>query len=491
MRLIFVFLITTLLLLNPDDLGQASPSNLPLNNNRFFQRIQKQVPALMKKHRIAQSDFGLVIKDLSTGHLDYTLNPDARKIPASLTKILVAGAVLDTFPPHHTFKTQLLLNKDRVEKGALYGPLYLKGFGDPSFTSERMWYLVNEFMRENIQQIKGDILVDDSLFDSIRRENGRLPAQTDRAYDAPVGALSFNWNVINVFLRPGQQRGAGLNVYLDPIASPINLVNRGRTGGKRSTATVKSTPLKATSQNSNQINKVTISGRIPLKSREKVFYRKITHPEIWTGENLKAFLKQRGVIVQGHVKRGLVPSHVKVVASSPGATVTHLVSLMMKHSSNFIAEMLTKQLSLSNGAKVGNLTQGLQVIYSHIESLGLEPKDFRISNVAGLSRRNRFQPTALAKLLKIYHSHFQHSYEFVASLPISGQDGTLKSRMKNANVNGKLRAKSGQINGVIGLAGYVQVKTGDTKVFVAIYNGKKENYQVIPFIDDVMLALAL
>lgn len=484
-RWIFIFFLIIIL-----PVADAAKPVFKKVNKQFSHHIHRQVHRLMKQYRISQSQFAFVVKDLFTGHLDYELNAESRKIPASLTKILVAGATLDTFEPQHTFTTQLLI-ADQVKDGILNGPLYFKGLGDPSFTSERMWYLVNEFVRQDIHQIKGDIIVDDMLFDNVYRSSGRLPTQTDRAYDAPIGALSFNWNVVNIFLRPGDKKGDKARVYLDPIATPFQLVAKARTGGKRIKVNVKSYGMKNKSLSNGKTDRIRVSGSIPLEFNEKVFYRKVTHPDLWAGANLKAFLKQRDIQVQGKVQRGKTPIHAQTMASSPGANIALLVNLMMKHSNNFIAEMLTKQLALSDGAKVGNLYEGLQVIKSHIRSLGLDPKDFKISNVAGLSRQNRFNVRSLAQLLQLYHNQFHYSYEFVSSLPVSGQDGTLKSRMKNTNVKGKVRAKSGQINGVIGLAGYIQTKNEGVKVFVAIYNGRKANPTAIQFIDNLMLALTL
>ena len=168
--------------------------------------FKARIEELIKKHRISKSDLSFIVRDLSTSDLEYALHPEASKIPASLTKIIIAGAVLNAFDAGRKFETQLLVN-NKVEKGVLQGPLYLKGLGDPSFTSERMWYLVNELMRSRIHQIQGDIIVDDFLFDSINRDPNRLTA-TDRAYDAHVGALSFNWNVVNVFLNPGKTKNS-------------------------------------------------------------------------------------------------------------------------------------------------------------------------------------------------------------------------------------------------------------------------------------------
>ena len=450
----------------------------------FPSRINK----LIKKHHISKSNLSVVIRNLSTNDLEYALHPEIHRIPASLTKILIAGAILDAFDTGHTFETQLLITNE-IEKGILDGHLYLKGLGDPSFTSERMWYLVNELTRKQVHQVKGDIIVDDFLFDSVGRDPNRL-TPTDRAYDAAIGALSFNWNVVNVFLSPGNTKNARAYVYLDPIAGPIKLVNKAKTKGKRLRVSVKSRPL-SPSTSQGKINEVKISGSIPLSHAEKVYYRKVTYPAIWTGENLKAFLKQRNIKVEGKIRRGQTPPEAQVVATSPGANVAELVRLMMKYSNNFITEMLVKQLALVKGAKVGNLSEGLKAVYSHLGSLGFSSHDFKISNVAGLSRQNHFKAASLVKLLQIYHKQFSHSYEFVSSMPISGEDGTLESRMQDAKVKGRVRAKSGQIDGVIGLAGYLKAENGDVKVFAIIYNGKKSNYKMIQFVDEVMSSLVI
>ena len=280
--------------------------------------FQTHIDKLIKKHRISKSDLSFIIRDLSTDDLEYALHPEASKIPASLTKIIVAGAVLDAFDAGHKFETQLLVN-NKIEAGVLHGPLYLKGFGDPSFTSERMWYLVNELMRRRIHQIQGGIIVDDFLFDAINRDPNRLTA-TDRAYDAHVGALSFNWNVVNVFLSPGKTKNSKAYVYLDPIADPIKLVNKVKTDGSRLRVSVKNMPL-AMIGSQDKINEIKVFGSIPLNHKEKIYYRKITQPAIWTGENLRDFLRQRNIEVQGRIKRDQTPLKAQVVASSPGANI--------------------------------------------------------------------------------------------------------------------------------------------------------------------------
>jgi D-alanyl-D-alanine carboxypeptidase/D-alanyl-D-alanine-endopeptidase (penicillin-binding protein 4) len=131
-------------------------------------------------------------------------NGEKKVIPASVTKLITAASALSHFPPGTKFKTSIWSNA-RVENGVLKGNLWLKGGGDPGFVSENMWYLVNIFTRNQISKVEGKIIVDDSLFDTVRFDPSREDYRVDRAYDAPTGAMSFNWNSVNVFVKPRLQ----------------------------------------------------------------------------------------------------------------------------------------------------------------------------------------------------------------------------------------------------------------------------------------------
>src|SRR5690606_2416139 len=127
------------------------------------------------------------------------------------------AGVLQVFTPGSKFETHLMSDAV-IKNGVLEGNLYFKGGGDPSFVSEKMWYLVNEFTRNRVKEISGQVIVDDSLFDTERFDLGRDPNRVNRAYDSPIGAASFNWNAVNVFIRPGDKPGAPALVVADPVS---------------------------------------------------------------------------------------------------------------------------------------------------------------------------------------------------------------------------------------------------------------------------------
>ena len=415
------------------------------------QDLEKSIDNILEQHSIKKKNIGIVVLD-NSGKALYNLNGDQFKIPASLTKIPVAGAVLDYFSPNHTFSTNLFIDKKPVD-GVLSGNLYIKGDGDPSFTSERMWYLVNEFTRQGIKKVEGDIIVDDYIFDEKYVDPGRSTPRVSRAYDSLTFGLSFNWNSLNVFVTPSELGKQAL-VSIDPYNSHLKVSNKTKTSKKASRVSA-----------SFSKDQVTVRGNVGIKSKEKAYYAPVKD-NLWGGQNLKLFLSQRGISVDGGVKRGKI-KNATIVATSPSATIGELVKMMMKFSNNFISEMLVKHLSLKVGAKRGNIAQGIEAIGSHINKnfKNLSANDFVIESVSGLSHKNSFKPMSLARLLFAY-KNLKYNHEFMSALPIGGLDGTLKNRKMSQNV----RAKTGQLNNVYAIAGYV---SESDLVFVMIYNGNK------------------
>lgn len=409
------------------------------------------------------------------------LNSTSRMIPASISKLATASAVLDAFPPGTKFKTQLFA-ASAAGNGKLKGNLYLKGGGDPSFVSENMWFLVNHFLRTGIKTIDGDIIVDDSLFDAIRFDGSRENARVDRAYDAPVGAMSFNWNSVNIYVRPGIVGQAG-KVFLDPENGYTRLVNK--------TATVAGGGQKISV--SRKVDKdgretFTVSGSVGVSHKEVVIFKNIQNPDLWSGENLKSFLAQRDVIVTGTVRRGSIPPGAILLAESESKPIEQMVADMNKFSNNYVAEMLTKNLSRAEGG-IGTLKKGVDLINRHLLGLGLEASEYDFQNPSGLTRDNRFSAKSMWKVLHHLRDDFRVQPEFLSSLPIAGIDGTLKRRMAGTAAERWVRAKTGLLTGVTTLAGYAAKDDGRVFTFVFIHNGGRDESRLRRLFDDWLITL--
>lgn len=430
------------------------------------ENLNLRLEKIINNSGLSKSDLGISVQ-LQSGEGAYQWNGDKKMSPASLSKIPTAITALEVLSPTHEFSTQIWMSGD-LKDGNINGNLILKGLGEPALVSERMWYLVNAFLRNEVKSVSGDIIVDESYFDSVRSDKDRLPPSEGRAFDAPISALSFNWNSVNVFVRPGKKVGDPAKIFIDPTNDYIvEVTNHTKTtSGGETTIEVK--PTQVIKNGEVLGDKLVVSGAIALHSKEIVKYRSISEPDIWTGSNFKEFLRQRGVTVRGRVKKGKLPTGATLLVDDAGENLRSAIVDMMKFSNNFIAEMLTKTLSFQSGAASGNMEQGIQIIMRTMEKAGLGKGDFGFASPSGLSRINQMTPNQLVKLLK-YAANSPYAPEFWSSLPIAGKDGTIKSRMKSLPV----RAKTGLLTGVSGLSGMVQRPEGSPYLFAFIYNGGK------------------
>ena len=163
------------------------------------------------------------------------------------------------------------------------------------------------------------------------------------------------------------------------------------------------------------------------------------------------------------------------LAVAPSKNLNEIVSDMLKFSNNFVAEMLAKNLAAETTKSSAHMKDGIEELKKYLDSLGIKRKDYVLENVSGLTRENQFTPTQLALVLEKIKNDFLIFPEFSSGLPIAGVDGTLKNRFKSkAESEGRqalVRAKTGYLDGVVGLAGYVGRKNKSPLIFVFMFNG--------------------
>lgn len=459
-------------------------SILTNNVTVFANELGKRIEKVVTQSKVPKGDLSLMITNIvdQKSETIFELNAKEKKIPASITKLATAAATIDQFPAGHKFKTVLAIEADKIDSEGTYrGDLYLKGGGDPSFVSENMWFLVNQFERNQIKKITGSIVVDDFLFDSVRFDESRQENRVDRAYDAPVGAMSFNWNSINIFVRPDPANKKP-KVFIDPDVGVFTVDNRAQQNdGEKSEIYVE-----------RKGAQVVVSGTIGKKSKEFVAYKNVEDPSDWSGQNLKLFLKQRNIIVEGGVKPGAMSKTAKIVSEYESKPIEGILADMNKFSNNYVAEMLTKNLSLNgdtSGATTGSLKKGMVKINDYLARVGVTKDQYFLTNPSGLTRDNKMSARAFIQLLEVIHKDFKIFPEFLISLPISGVDGTLKKRMKNEPAERWVRAKTGYLTGVVSLAGYAGRADGQVFQFAFIFNGGTDETRIRNFFDKILNTL--
>ena len=451
-----------------DGLGEAG-----LSDSDAAKKLREKLKQIISSAKIDSSGLGVWVGRSADQGIETYFEHNANQtfIPASLSKLPTLATVLHELRPGFKFKTLLLADAE-ISDRRLLGPIYLRGGGDPSFVSEDMWLLVNDLSHTGINEIEGDIIVDDSRFDRVRFGPDRQKERVDRAFDAPIGAMSMNWNSVNVYVRPGQKVGDKLKVSVD-ISSPyLHLRNETKTAASGHGQNVS---VERQTDQKTGVEEVIVRGSMGLGVSETVIYKSITAPDLFSGYNLAEFLKQRGIVVKGSVRNGVAPASAKILATFEGKPLAQIVADMAKWSNNFVAEMLVKNLSAEAGDAPGTMESGIGHVRTYLETIGLKKGQYEFVNAAGFTRENKLSPSQLGRLLETAHNDFTAFPEFLSALPIAGVDGTLHKRMIGTPAERWVRAKTGLLNGVAGLAGFAGRANGSILSFAFIYNGAHDD----------------
>jgi D-alanyl-D-alanine carboxypeptidase/D-alanyl-D-alanine-endopeptidase (penicillin-binding protein 4) len=403
---------------------------------------------------------GLLVTDVETGEVLFQRDPDALLNPASNVKLVTTAAVLARLGPDFRFDTELYVDGDG--RGAR--TLYVKGKGDPSLVTERLWAIAGELAHLGLGRI-GDVVVDDSYFEGERVGPGFDQEEGDKSYLAPTGAASLNWNTIAVNVAPGDRRGARARVELEPASDLFQVDVRATTSapGSRRRVTVSSTP-------SGARQRIVVDGRVPQGSRIQVVWRRIDNPPLYLGHTLRRLLEQRGVKVAGKVRTGAVPAGARLVHVAQSESLAEIVRRLNKTSNNFVAEQLLETLGAETRGAPGSWAKGVEAVGDFLADLGVPRGAYVMKNGSGLNDANRFSARQLVTVLRAMWSRFPLHAEYVVSLPVAGRDGTIRYRMEGSEAEGRLRAKTGTLEGVTSLSGYVQTAAKRTYAFAFLVN---------------------
>ncbi len=402
------------------------------------------------------------VVDAKTGKVLYAYNERAPLKPASVMKLLTSYTALRELGPEYRFKTRVLA---RGLAGSRAAALYIVGGGDPSFTTEQLWMLVRAMHRRGLKEV-GDLFLDPSLFAV------SVPPSGARAFEAGSGALAFNFNSLGFEVCPGVRPGVPATVVSEPWEFPLLI--RGMITTEAGTASrVAIDPLEG--GGCGAIPAFQVSGAIGAASGCLTWYRSVRCPHDYLSRVLAAQLGLIGIRVTGESGiRQAPPDALEVyVHSSPA--LSRIVEDMNHYSSNFTAEQLA--FALDKTSATGKRREaGLDRMKAVLLHLGYQEPEFHVADASGLSHENRMSARIVSRLLVEALADPRIAVEFEKSLAVAGESGTLKKR-RMAEGRTVVRAKTGTLDGVSALAGYVRTLLGSTLAFTIIQNGKASQPQ--------------
>lgn len=396
------------------------------------------------------------IFNLSQGKNILSVNADAPLNPASSVKLLTAYTALTKLGIHYSFKTSFYHSKK--------GDLCVKGGGDPSFVMEDLYLVVEALKRKGVSDFSGKITIDASVFDQELYPEDRNSQDSERAYNAPISGLNFNYNTVSVFVNP-TDKGKAARIGLDFPFDFVNVQGKVITGS--------GTDVTWDKKGKGEREIVSLGGKIAEGADEWRKPFRIRDPQRAFGEALYKMLINGGIPTKGtmQISKGTCSGESKVDYSSK--PLSFIVSLMDKYSNNFIADSLVKTLDAEINHKQGSSEGGLKLIRAEMKKIGIDVSSSgrHVVSGSGLSDGNDLSASDFIALLKQMYRDKSILPEVLTSLPLAGVDGTLKKKYNGTVVQGKLRGKTGTLNGVQSLVGVYPNDSGDWIAVALIANG--------------------
>lgn len=384
--------------------------------------------------------------------------------PASVMKLVTTLAALDSLGPAHVFKTLAWLDGE-LKDGVLTGNLVLQGGGDPGMTPERFWLLLRELRQRGLREIQGDVLLDNSYYAIEARNPGAFDQSPLRPYNAQPAALLVNFNTRLLRLCAREDR---VIARLDPPLDALALDNRMQPADAPCNAWGErvSTRLEG--------NTLVLEGSLSSQCGDRALSLNLDPPPANVGAWFQNTWRELGGIHQGAVQEGVVGPDAGLFLVFDSVPLSLLVRDVNKHSNNVMAKMLYLNMGVARFGGPATWDKAERAVRAWLEEKGLAVPKLVLDNGSGLSRIERISASAMASLLA-WASRQPAYFEFAASLPAVGLEGTQRSRFNGNGAGGpdlvgKAWLKSGTLNGARNLAGYVLGQDGVRRALVIFIN---------------------
>jgi D-alanyl-D-alanine carboxypeptidase/D-alanyl-D-alanine-endopeptidase (penicillin-binding protein 4) len=414
---------------------------------------------------------GVEVVSLTTGRTVYQKLANHLFVPASSLKMLTGAAALHELGVDFRFVTKLWTDGVIANK-TLRGNLYLEGSGDPELAFEDLEELTFQLKLLDIQQIEGNLYADNSLFDGVSQGPGWMWDEGAIYWNSPMDALTLNHSCVDVWVKPAEKSGKAPIVYIHPKTDYVTLHNQAVTAAEVNTLTVERRWLQ-------KENTIDVQGEIPLGSEPLYIKVPLEEPHLFAVHVFRDILVRAGFSVKGTIEARATPAAATLLASHKSRPLALIVATMMKKSDNLAADCLFKKLGEARFEAPGTWQKGAKAMREFLSTeVGLDVQKIVVLDGSGLSRYNLLSPHHFVEFLSWMHTQFDCSNEFAAGLPISGINGSLKERMAEEDLRGRVRAKTGSMSGISSLCGYLTTNQGETFAFSILQNGftgKKNN----------------
>ena len=446
----------------------AAPAARPDPRRAALQKAAQRPPARPK-------GLSIQVEELETGQVVFENNPNGPQTLASVTKMLSTAAAIHYLGPDYKFKTTFW-RRGEVKDGFLAGSLLVVGGGDPNISGRfynddfnavfDKW--ADGLKKAGVTRVGGDLVLNASFFDAVGRHPDWPAGQENKWYQAPTSALSYNDNVIYVSIGPGSRPGGPAAITIEPESGIFRAVSRARTTGVRGRVSV------AVKRGLGSED-IEIFGIVPFRPVNWTTPIAIDDPPGFFGNALRKRLEAAGIQLLGEiVRRDDRPDATWQLVAKTESDLVPTLAVTNKRSQGFYAEQVFKTVAAEKAGK-GSWEGAVELQASFFAALGLDPSHFHIRDGSGLSHEDRVPAADLVAFLRAMNAQ-PYGATWRSTLASAGEPGsTLQHRLREAEMEGHLQAKTGSINSVSTLAGYAVGASGKTYAFAILLNGGRVN----------------
>ncbi|MEE9444315.1 MAG: D-alanyl-D-alanine carboxypeptidase/D-alanyl-D-alanine-endopeptidase [Cocleimonas sp.] len=488
-----------------DKLVKSKPSlaETHYDTEQEVQELPESVSKLLKKYKISADNLSVYIRDLNADKPLLEHQSDKMRSPASTMKLLTTYAGLKGLGPNYAWRTEAWVRGKIDDKGVLDGDLILKGYGDPFLVYENFWKFVKTLRVKGLKEIKGDVIVDNSYFSLSDHDAGAFDGKPFRVYNAQSSPLMFNFQATRFLFKAKlseEEKERLKTLKKGQKKSKYKSKKRKKRGGK-SMGTVEVIPYPNIIgfKFDNQLKLIggkcrrshlspkflkkedgtlVIKGNYAKKCGQKFILRSISSPAEHAFNAFRDFWTDLHGIIKGHLRLGRVKAGDQRFHTYSSPTLGEQIRLINKWSNN----VMTRQVLLTLGARKygtpGTLEKGTKAVLDILQEnnidIGTDENNNRIvlENGSGLSRNALISAKQMASLLE---TAYRDAYmpEFMSSLALPGVDGTLVNRFRKSDLRGRSHFKTGTLNFVATISGYMLNRKGKRLVIVIQHNDKK------------------
>lgn len=433
--------------------------------------LPKPVRAALQQAHIPLDSVGIVVSEVGARRPRISTNASQAMNPASTMKLLTTYAGLDMLGPTYTWKTEAWLD-GKLENGVLQGDLILKGYGDPKFTLEQFWLWLRELRARGLREIRGDLVLDRSFFDLPAHDPAAFDNDPVRAYNVGPDALLLNFNTLRLRYLPD---GSGMKIISEPPLDGMKLDNQ-----------LAPQPAPNCDNWDDTIrvqpkgDSVILQGGYPGECGEREHHLSVMPHTRYVEAVFRSLWQELGGSLQGKSREGVKGGSAQLFSTHQSVPLSEIIRDINKFSNNVMA----RQLFLTLGTAIttpspvkgegdkpapASLARSTHAVHNWLQKQQLDFPELVLENGAGLSRTERISALHLAQLLQSAAAH-PFSAELQSSLPILGVDGSMKKRLKESAAASHAHLKSGTLEGVKTVAGYVKSRSGKEWVMVFLIN---------------------